>query len=190
MDDAVIQLADKLEARLVRVTEETLVTNVKTVDANNNKSFTRGAFRRANREKMTQMLEVGGVCKAIESAMPCVATSSPMFQAVSNMVVKEKNLMASVSVFVAEQPNNEVRVAGQQSVSAAPLSPTPSPSESSSSEEARKPPRRKKSPKRKKALTSLELDDRKTWSRQLLIKGRYRSKTSSSKDKPKELRNR
>lgn len=52
---------------------------------------------------MTNTLEDDGVCETLESAIICVATSSPLVQAIANMVVEEMKLNAPAAKFVAEQ---------------------------------------------------------------------------------------
>lgn len=102
MGDALNQLIDSLKARVVHVTKEAFAKSVETVDAVNNKSFVKNVFWRAVRAVMTTMLEDNGARDALESAVIRAETSGPMAQAVSNMVVEKKKLMAPVAISVAK----------------------------------------------------------------------------------------
>lgn len=108
MEDIVNQLADKLKTRLARVVKATLVKIMETVDTDRNKLSIREAFRRATGDAMMFMLEGDRVCEALKSTIIRVATSGPMVQAFTNMIVKEKELMAPGAILVVKQGKENV----------------------------------------------------------------------------------
>lgn len=61
-------------------------------------------------------MEDDGVCKAFKSDILRVATSVPMVQTITNMIIKVKTLMAPVAVFIAKQATEDVSEAAQQSL--------------------------------------------------------------------------
>lgn len=154
MEDVFNQSTEKLEARVVHVSDGACVEATKMVDNDNNKWLIRRAFRWAPQRIMSSVLNDDSAFEALESTITKVATSDLIVQAGSNMVVKEIKRMAPVSKFVVEQAKKDVDKAAQQSVLVVPPSPLPSPGSSSSQEEARKPPRLRDSPQLRKTSTS------------------------------------
>lgn len=66
-EDAVNQSMDKLKAREIRATEDTLAMTTEVVDTNHQKSFISGGIGRATREIMTSISKDDNVREALES---------------------------------------------------------------------------------------------------------------------------
>lgn len=96
--------------------------------------------------------------------------------------------MAPVATFAAKQTKKEAIEAAQQLVLDAPPSLFTSPGGSSSSEEEWKLLRHRRLRQCKKTSTSLKSDNREIWSRRRFVKENYVSKTSTSEDKPNEIK--
>lgn len=128
-EDADNQLTDMLKTRVTRVTEDSLVSVVETINNDRIKSLIWQAFRRVTLNLMTAMLEDNGVCKASEFAIIRLVTRAQMIQATAKMTVKVDMLMESVDTFVADQSKKGVNEAAQQSKLSAPPSPPLEPSD-------------------------------------------------------------
>lgn len=108
MEDAVDHLPDKLEARVVHVTQEALAEIMKTLNTGHNQSFVEGAFRRTTRDMMANMLDDANAREAFESNIIRVATSGSSARAIANMAVKGKRFLVPAAKFVAKQAEKKV----------------------------------------------------------------------------------
>lgn len=78
MENAVNQLRDKLKARVVRVTQETLEDSMETVGFDDNKLLILRVFRCAFSKMLTTMLKDGRVPEASKSAIIRVPACGPL----------------------------------------------------------------------------------------------------------------